>query len=155
VALLEPFIDTVVVCTLTGLVVVVTGVYEPFLFQPQVVGIEITSAAFAQTFDWFPYLLLMASMLFAFSTLVSWAFYGSQAAAYLFGPSRRTDVIFKLTLCLLLSTGAAVSLSAILNFIDSMLFAMAVPNVIALYLLLPELRRDVADYRRREGAKAN
>lgn len=149
VALLEPFIDTIVVCTLTGLVVVVTGVYEPFLFQPEAVGIEITSAAFAQTFSWFPYLLLVASLLFAFSTLVSWAFYGSQAAAYLFGPTRATDVTFKLVLCLLLSTGAAISLSAILNFIDSMLFAMAVPNVIALYLLLPELRRDVEDYRKR------
>ena len=146
VALLEPFIDTVVVCTLTGLVVVVTGVYEPFLFNPDVVGIEITSAAFAQTFSWFPYLLLVASVLFAFSTLVSWAFYGSQAAAYLFGPTKTTDVVFKLTLCFLLSTGAAVSLSAIINFIDSMLFGMAIPNIIALYLLLPELRRDVKAY---------
>ena len=146
VALLEPFIDTVVVCTITGLVVVVTGVYEPFLFNPDVVGIEITSAAFESAFGWFPYLLLVASMLFAFSTLVGWAFYGAQAAAYLFGPSRATDVIFKLLLCFLLSTGAAVSLSAILNFIDSMLFGMAIPNIIALYLLLPELRRDVKAY---------
>ncbi len=146
VALLEPFIDTVVVCTLTGLVVVVTGAYVPYLFNPDVVGIEITSAAFESAFDWFPYLLLVASVLFAFSTLVGWAFYGSQAAAYLFGPSKRTDVIFKLTLCFLLSTGAAVSLSAILNFIDSMLFGMAIPNIIALYLLLPELRRDVKKY---------
>lgn len=151
VALLEPFIDTVVVCTITGLVVVVTGVYEPFLFNPDVVGIEITSAAFGQTFSWFPYLLMVASVLFAFSTLVSWAFYGSQAAAYLFGASRATDVIFKLTLCFLLSTGAAVSLSAIINFIDSMLFGMAIPNIIALYLLLPELRRDMKDYEARTG----
>ena len=146
VALLEPFIDTIVVCTITGLVVVVTGVYEPFLFNPDVVGIEITSAAFESAFGWFPYILMVASVLFAFSTLVGWAFYGSQAAAYLFGPSRATDVIFKLTLCFLLSTGAAVSLSAILNFIDSMLFGMAIPNIIALYLLLPELRRDVKAY---------
>ncbi|MEO0423359.1 MAG: alanine/glycine:cation symporter family protein [Pseudomonadota bacterium] len=153
VALLEPFIDTVVVCTITGLVVVVTGVYEPYLFNPDVVGIEITSSAFAGTFSWFPYVLLVASVLFAFSTLVSWAFYGSQAAAYLFGPSRTTDVVFKLILCLLLSTGAAVSLSAIIDFIDSMLFGMAIPNVIALYLLLPELQRDVADYEARAGLK--
>ncbi len=146
VALLEPFIDTVVVCTLTGLVVVITGAYVPFLFNPDVVGIEITSAAFESAFGWFPYVLLVASVLFAFSTLVGWAFYGAQAAAYLFGPSRTTDVVFKLTLCLLLSTGAAVSLSAILNFIDSMLFGMAIPNIIALYLLLPELRRDVKAY---------
>ncbi len=154
VALLEPFIDTVVVCTLTGLVVVVTGVYVPFLFNQDVVGIEITSAAFESAFSWFPYILLVASVLFAFSTLVSWAFYGSQAAAYLFGASRRTDVIFKLTLCFLLSTGAAVSLSAIINFIDSMLFAMAIPNIIALYLLLPELRRDVKTYETKIKAQA-
>ena len=154
VALLEPFIDTVVVCTLTGLVVVVTGVYEPYLFNPDVVGIEITSAAFGGTFSWFPYLLLVASVMFAFSTLVSWAFYGSQAAAYLFGPSRATDVVFKVVLCLLLSTGAAVSLSAIIDFIDSMLFGMAIPNIIALYLLLPELRRDVIAYEARTGLGA-
>ena len=146
VALLEPFIDTVVVCTLTGLVVIVTGAYVPFLFNPDVVGIEITSSAFESAFSWFPYILLVASVMFAFSTLVSWAFYGSQAAAYLFGPSRTTDVIFKLVLCFLLSTGAAVSLSSILDFIDSMLFGMAIPNIIALYLLLPELKRDVKAY---------
>lgn len=146
VALLEPFIDTIVVCTITGLVVIVTGVYQPYLFDPNVVGIEITSQAFGSAFSWFPVILMVASMMFAFSTLVSWAFYGSQAAAYLFGPSKRTDVIFKLTLCFFLSTGAAVSLSAIVNFIDSMLFAMAIPNILALYLLLPELKRDVKAY---------
>ena len=146
VALLEPFIDTIVVCTITGLVIVVTGVYQPFLFNQDVVGIEVTSAAFESAFSWFPYLLLVASVLFAFSTLVGWAFYGSQAAAYLFGPSKRTDVIFKLVLCFLLSTGAAVSLSSIINFIDSMLFGMCIPNIIALYLLLPELQRDVKTY---------
>ncbi|MEM8771507.1 MAG: alanine/glycine:cation symporter family protein [Pseudomonadota bacterium] len=152
VALLEPFIDTVVVCTLTGLVVVVTGVYEPFLFNEDVVGIEITSAAFASAFDWFPYLLLIASVMFAFSTLVSWSYYGAQAAAYLFGPSRITDVAYKMTLCLLLSTGAAVSLSAIIDFIDSMLFGMCIPNIIALYLLLPELKRDLKNYEARARA---
>jgi AGCS family alanine or glycine:cation symporter len=146
VALLEPFIDTIVVCTITALVVVVTGAYEPYLFSDNVVGIEITSAAFASAFGWFPYVLLVASILFAFTTLVSWAYYGSQAAAYLFGPSRQVDVAFKLTLCLLLSTGAAMSLSSIINFIDSMLFGMCIPNIIALYLLLPELRRDVRAY---------
>lgn len=151
VALLEPFIDTVVVCTITGLVVIVSGAYIPFLFNPDVVGIEITSAAFESTISWFPYILLVASVLFAFSTLVSWAFYGSQAAAYLFGASKRTDVIFKLVLCLLLSTGAAVSLSAVINFIDSMLFGMAIPNIIALYLLLPELKKDIAVYEAKQG----
>ncbi|MBI1365678.1 MAG: amino acid carrier protein [Alphaproteobacteria bacterium] len=149
VALLEPFIDTIVVCTITALVVVVTGAYEPYLFKEHVVGIQITSAAYASAFSWFPYILLVASLLFAFTTLVSWAFYGSQAAAYLFGPSKRTDVTFKIALCLLLSTGAAVSLSSIINFIDSMLFGMCIPNIIALYLLLPELKRDVKAYEKK------
>lgn len=148
VALLEPFIDTIVVCATTALVIIVTGVYEPFLFQPksQIVGIEMTSAAFAGAFDWFPYVLLVSVVLFAFSTLVSWAHYGSQAATYLFGKTPAVETSFKLILCLLLSTGAAIQLSSIIDFIDSMLFGMAIPNIIALYLLLPELRRDMLQY---------
>lgn len=149
VALLEPFIDTIVVCTITALVVIVTGAYLPYLYGDNVVGIEITSAAYESAFSWFPYVLLVASMLFAFTTLVSWAFYGAQAAAYLFGDSKRVDVIFKLSLCFVLSTGAAVSLSSIINFIDSMLFGMCIPNIIALYLLLPELKRDVKAYEKK------
>lgn len=151
VALLEPFIDTIVVCSITALVVIMTGVYEPFLFNPDVKGIEITSAAFESAFGWFPYILMVASVMFAFTTLVSWAFYGSQAAAYLFGPTKAVDVTFKLLLCLALSTGAAISLSAIIDFIDSMLFAMAIPNILALYILLPELRRDVKAYEVKYG----
>ena len=146
VALLEPFIDTIVVCVITALVVIVTGAYEPYLYGENIVGIEITSAAYESAFSWFPYILLVASMLFAFTTLVSWAFYGSQAAAYLFGATKRVDVIFKLALCFVLSTGAAVSLGSIINFIDSMLFGMCIPNIIALYLLLPELKRDIKTY---------
>lgn len=153
VASLEPFIDTIIVCTITALVVIVTGAYEPYLFQPPERGIEITSAAFASAFDWFPILLLVASMLFAFTTLVSWSYYGAQAAAYLFGPSRTVDVTFKLTLCLMLSTGAAISLSSIIDFIDSMLFGMCIPNIIALYVLMPELKRDLAAYNARHRTK--
>lgn len=153
VASLEPFIDTIVICTITALVVVVTGAYEPFLFNPDVRGIEITSAAYESAFPWFPVLLLIASLLFAFTTLVSWSFYGAQAAAYVFGPSKVVDVAFKLILCLLLSTGAAISLSSIIDFIDSMLFGMCIPNIIALYLLLPELKRDLAEYDRKYRSK--
>ncbi len=151
VALLEPFIYTIVVCTITALVVIVTGAYEPFLYGENVVGIEITSAAYESAFSWFPYILLVASVLFAFTTLVSWAFYGAQAAAYLFGDTKKVDVLFKLSLCFVLSTGAAVSLSSIINFIDSMLFGMCIPNIIALYFLLPELKRDVKTYKAKFG----
>lgn len=155
VALLEPFIDTVVVCTITALVIIVTGVHEPHLYAPksEIVGIEITSAAFASMFAWYPYVLLISVLLFAFSTLVTWAHYGSQAAAYLFGATRRVEVAFKITLCTLLSTGAAIQLSSVIDFIDSMLFGMAIPNIIALYFLLPELRGDMKAYELKVGIK--
>ncbi len=146
VASLEPFVDTIVVCTITALVVIVTGAYEPYLFHPPNHGIEITSAAYESAFSWFPLILLVASMLFAFTTLVSWAFYGAQAAAYIFGPSKKVDVAFKLSLCAVLSLGAAISLSSIIDFIDAMLFGMCIPNIIALYLLMPELKKDLAAY---------
>ena len=156
VALLEPFIDTVVVCTLTALVILSTGVHEPFLYAPksEITGIEITSAAFSSAFAWYPYILLASVVLFAFSTLVTWAYYGSQAATYLFGRTVFVDRAFKITLCVLLSTGAAIHLSSIIDFIDSMLFAMAVPNIIALYLLLPELKRDLKTYDAKRHAAA-
>ena len=89
--------------------------------------------------------------LFAFTTLVSWAFYGARAAAYLFGDTKKVDVLFKLSLCFVLSTGAAVSLGSIIDFIDSMLFGMCIPNIIALYILLPELKRDVKTYKAKYG----
>lgn len=147
VALLEPFIDTIVVCTITALVILVTGAHLPFLYSTESLsGISMTSAAFEGTFSWYPVVLLISVILFAFSTLVTWAHYGAQAAGYLFGLNRRVDVTFKLLLCLALSTGAAIQLSSIIDFIDSMLFAMAIPNIIALYFLLPELKRDKAIY---------
>ena len=147
VALLEPFIDTIVICTVTALVILSTGAHLPFLADGGgLKGIEITSAAFDGVFSWYPYILLVSVILFAFSTLVTWAFYGSQAAIYLFGDTKTVDVTFKLALCAALSTGAAVQLSSILDFIDSMLFGMCIPNIIALYLLLPELSRDLKTY---------
>lgn len=146
VALLEPFIDTVVICSVTALVIIVTGVYEPFVGQDNLQGIVMTSAAFESMFSWYPVILLISVILFAFSTLIAWAYYGAEAAAYLFGTTKRVDIIFKLLLCLALSTGAAIQLSAIVNFIDAMLFGMCIPNIIALYLLLPELKSDVRAY---------
>ncbi|MEO0399323.1 MAG: alanine/glycine:cation symporter family protein [Pseudomonadota bacterium] len=153
VALLEPFIDTVIVCVATALVILVTGVHEPFLYAPrsEIVGIGLTSAAFADTFPWYPMVLLLSVVLFAFSTVLAWAYYGAQAVAYLTGGDRRADIAFKLMLSAILSLGAALSIGAILDFIDAMLFAMCVPNMIALYLLLPELKRDIATYDARAG----
>ena len=152
VALLEPFTDTVVVSLMTALIIVVTGSH--LLYVPgQVEGIQLTSAAFESVFGWFPIILSISALLFAFSTLVTWAYYGVKAVTYVFGESQIAELIYKLALVAVLSTGAAVSLSAIIDFIDSMLFAMAAPNIIALYLLLPEVRRDMLAYERRKRFK--
>ena len=151
VALLEPFADTVVVCVMTSLIVVVSGAY--LLYEPNALeGIQITSAAFATVFDWFPAVLAISAILFAFSTLVTWVYYGTKGVAYIFNESVLADRTYKILICLVLATGASVSLSAIVDFIDSMLFAMAVPNIIAIYLLLPELRRDVLAYEAKRKA---
>ncbi len=142
VALLEPFIDTVVVSTMTALVVVVTGAYK----IPGLSGIEITSAAYASVFPWFPKILAVAVILFAYTTLLTWSYYSVKCWTYLTGESYWTNLSYKLVYCLLLSTGAVVSMKATLGFADAMFFAMAIPNVIALYILGPQVKREIEEY---------
>lgn len=142
VALVEPFIDTIVVCLTTGLIILVTGAWR----ENVPMGIEMTSFAFESVFPWFSYILAASAALFAFSTAVSWAYYGSKAVGYLSGNRRKIDVVYKLALCVVLSFGATVELAHIVDFIDAMLFGMAIPNLIAVYFLLPELRRDLKAY---------
>ena len=142
VALLEPCIDTMIVSTMTALIVIVTGVYKIHGLS----GIEITSAAYATVFPWFPKILAVAVMLFAYTTMLTWAYYGVKCWTYLVGESRWANLGYKLVYCLLLSTGAVISMNAALDFVDAMFFAMAVPNVIALYVLVPEVKREIEGY---------
>ena len=142
VALLEPCIDTVIVSTMTALIVIVTGAYKIHGLS----GIEITSAAYATVFPWFPKILAVAVMLFAYTTMLTWAYYGVKCWTYLVGESRWANLGYKLVYCLLLSTGAVISMNAALDFVDAMFFAMAVPNVIALYVLGPEVKREIEGY---------
>lgn len=142
VALVEPFIDTIVVCLTTGLIVLVTGAW----LADVPMGIGMTSLAFESVFPWFSYILCVSVILFAFSTAVSWAYYGSKAVGYLSGDNKRVDTIYKLTLCAVLSLGATIELSHIVDFIDAMLFGMAIPNLLAVFILLPELKRDLLGY---------
>lgn len=144
VALLEPFIDTVIVCTITAIAIVVAGTY---LHGHE--GIAITSAAFATVSAWFPYVLAVAVFLFAYSTLIAWGYYGIQAWGYLFGHSRFSQTSYRLLYCLMLPIGAVLDLGRVVDLIDSLFFLMAVPNILGLYLLAPELKRMVTDYLRR------
>lgn len=145
VALLEPFIDTVVICTLTGLVLVITF-DTPTLTGSGLVGIELSSAAFEETFAWSPVPLAAIAFLFAFSTMLAWAYYGTKGWTFLFGHGRKRELAFHLIFCLFIVIGASVELGAILDFADALIFVMAIPNLIGLYIMAPEVRADLKAY---------
>ncbi|WP_335966178.1 amino acid carrier protein [Galbibacter sp. PAP.153] len=145
VALLEPFIDTVVVCTLTALVLVFTGMHE----VEGVGGAQLTSDAFGSVIGWFPYVLAVAVFLFAFSTMISWSYYGMRAWTFLFGKSRRTEVVYKLVFMFFVVVGASVSLGAVLTFSDMMILSMSFPNIIGLYIMSKEVKIDLNEYLRK------
>jgi alanine or glycine:cation symporter, AGCS family len=141
-ALMEPFLDTVVICLLTALVVVVTGVAQTSTSQ----GIVLTSDAFATVVPWFRIVLAVVAILFALSTVLSWGYYGEQAWTWLFTERYASRVAYRLFLCCVLTVAATLSLDQVVNIVDSLNFSMAIPNLIAVYLLLPELRADLASY---------
>jgi AGCS family alanine or glycine:cation symporter len=142
VALLEPFIDTVVVCTLTALVLIFTGMHE----VEGVSGVQLTTDAFGSVISWFPYVLSVAVFLFAFSTMISWSYYGMRAWTYIFGRSNRSELIYKIIFLLFVVLGASVSLGAVLDFSDMMILAMSFPNIIGLYIMSGEVRKDLKEY---------
>jgi AGCS family alanine or glycine:cation symporter len=151
VSLLEPFIDTMVICTLTSLVIVTTA-YPTGLIDSGLEGIALTSAAFEHHVSWAPYPLAVAALLFAFSTSISWSYYGLKGWTYLFGEGRFTEMIFKAVFCAFIALGCMIQLTAVLDFSDAMVFLIAVPNIIGLYLYAPEVKREVNDYIRRVRA---
>jgi len=145
VAMLEPFIDTVIVCSITALVI--TTALEPSeLGTGAVSGVELTSRAFSRAVSWFPPVLSLVVLLFAYSTLISWSYYGLEGCIYLLGPSRAVRLGFNLFYCLCVIVGCTTTLSAVLEFSDAMIFAMAFANLIGLYFLAPTLRADLDVY---------
>jgi len=208
VALLEPFTDTVVVCTMTALVLVISGTWKidgitkkddvalyssPAIVQDAVVqtlpkdselrildtttvndttfgevyiegkeetlwvnkadikevaGIAKTSLAFGREVSWFPSVLAIAVILFAFSTMISWAYYGEQAINYLFGHDNKlADTLYKLGFCVFTVIGSVASIGNVIRVSDAMLFAMVIPNMIGIYFLLPVVRKEFIDYK--------
>ena len=147
VALLEPFIDTVIICTMTALVIVVTQERVSADQASTAGGIAVTSRAFGSVISWFPYMLFVAVILFAFSTMVSWSYYGQQAWAYMFGRKRSLDLTYKLIFCLCVVFGAAATLDNVLRLSDALIFTMCFPNFIALYALLPKIKQEIVSYR--------
>jgi AGCS family alanine or glycine:cation symporter len=144
VALLEPFIDTVVVCTMTALVLIITGnvtAENSSLNDAQ--AILLTSGAFESVISWFPYVLTVAVVLFAFSTMISWSYYGFQGWAYLFGRSKKMEYLYKIIFCLFVIVGSAASLGSVIGFSDAMIFAMMVPNMVGIVILAPKVKKEL------------
>jgi AGCS family alanine or glycine:cation symporter len=145
VALLEPFIDTVVICTMTALVIITT-VYDPALAGAGVSGIELTTQAFASTLAWSPVPLSIAAVLFAFSTMITWSYYGVKAFTYLVGHTQAADLGFKVFFLLFVVLGASVQLGAVVDLSDALVFVVAIPNLLGLYLMAPMIKKELADY---------
>jgi len=143
VALHEPFIDTVVICTMTALVIVITGSYSN---EAGMSGVELTSSAFESVFPWFPYVLALAVILFAFSTMISWSYYGVKCWTYLFGEGQKKELVFKVIFCIFVVIGSSMSLGPVVDFSDSAIFAMAVANIIGLYILFPVVKTELQSY---------
>lgn len=143
VALLEPAIDTLIVCFMTGSVIVITGVYA----DPATAGlndIALTSAAFGSVIWWFPYILSVAVILFAFSTMISWSYYGERCWAFLFGA--RESMIYRIIFLFFIFLGAITSIDNVLDFSDLMLLSMAFPNILGVILLSKKLKAALDSY---------
>ena len=161
VSLLEPLIDTVVICTMTALVIVIS---QQLIIDPATgnymlneagtaiatvdgnSGVALTSAAFASGISWFPYILAVAVVLFAFSTMISWSYYGLKAWTYLFGEGKTSELTFKIIFCIFIVIGAAASLGPVIDFSDAAIFAMAVVNIFCLYFLMKLVKEELFSY---------
>ena len=147
VALLEPFIDTVVVCTMTALVIVITGAYsnpEYLELVNQQKGAALTASAMGDVVSWFPYILSLAVFLFAFSTIISWSYYGERCFSFVFGDKK--SLIYKLLLLLVIFLGAIATSKNIMAFGDLMILGMAFPNLAGVLLLSGKVKRSLKEY---------
>lgn len=147
VALMEPFIDTVVICTMTAMVIVITGAYN----SPETTeiianreGAALTAYAFGTVISWFPVILSVSVVLFAFSTMIAWSYYGERCWTYMFG--ERTTMVYKIIFVIFVMIGSVTSASNILDFSDLLILAMALPNFIGLYVLHGKVREALSSY---------
>ncbi|MDE3743964.1 alanine/glycine:cation symporter family protein [Maribacter polysaccharolyticus] len=157
VALLEPFIDTVVICTMTALVIIFYnsgGVFEyggdgagsVVVDGVSLGGVNLTSLAFESVIPWFPYVLTLAVVLFAVSTMISWSYYGLQSWKFLFGRGKIADLIYKVLFIAFIIIGASASMGAVFAFSDAMILALVFPNMIGLMLLFPRVKEEMGSF---------
>ncbi len=148
--MLGPFIDTIIICTMTGLVIVITGAYDVQRFPEHAglidanEGARLTSIAFASVVGWFPIILACAATLFAYSTIISWSYYGERCFTHLFG--QRSSLAYKITFLVFVFLGSVVTAKNILVFSDLMILSMAFPNILGLVLLSGKVRAALHEY---------
>ena len=164
VALLEPFIDTVVICTMTALVIIFFNIeganlQSEFLYGSvesgkvlitqsgeYIGGVDLTSKAYDSAIPGFAIILTIAIVLFAFSTMISWSYYGLQAWKYLFGTGKAADLVYKVLFLIFIVIGASATLDAVIKFSDAMILALVFPNMIGLLILFPEVKKELSNY---------
>ena len=160
VSLLEPFIDTVVICTMTALVIILFNMEGAFVYGltdaagnviiqstgKSVGGVDLTTLAFDSVIPHFSYILTVAIVLFAFSTMLSWSYYGLQSWKYLFGKSKSADITYKILFLFFVVIGAAATLDSAVKFSDAMILAMVFPNMIGLIILSPKVKVEMNRY---------
>ena len=127
---------------MTAIVIIITGRHTGYDLE----GAQLTSSAFESVISWFPMLLVVAIFLFAFSTMISWSYYGLKSWTYLFGKSKLTEYSYKLLFLIFIIIGSTVSLGSVIDFSDMMILAMAFPNILGLYMMSGEVREDLRDY---------
>jgi AGCS family alanine or glycine:cation symporter len=140
---LGPFLDTFFVCMITALVIVISGVN---VGVTEVQGIALTSKAFETVFPWFDYVLTVIVFLFAYSTIIVFSYYGERCLGYLIGERQSTAIAFRIIFLCFVVVGSAATLDNVIRFADAVFLSMAIPNIIALYMLAPELKRDTKAY---------
>ncbi len=145
VAMLEPLIDTVIICTITGLVITTT-VYSPDMAEQGLAGVALTSAAFGSAFSAAEPILAVAVMLFAFSTAISWSYYGLKGFTYLFGEHPIAQKGFQFVFCGFTMLGCMVELNAVIDLSDAMIFILAIPNLAGMYLLAGVVRKEIEEF---------
>ena len=146
VSLLEPFIDTVVICTMTALVITIAGLNSAPFNGAGLTGVTLTAASFTETADVFKYLLALAVIMFAFSTMISWSYYGLKAWTYLFGEGHKIELVFKIIFCFFVVVGATIQFGAVIDFSDAAIFAMSIFNIIGFYFLMPVVKKELKSF---------
>ena len=149
VSMLEPFLDTVMVCSMTAFVIILTGEY--LNYREGITGVQLTSSAFASVIPFFPYILAVVIILFALSTTISWAYYGQKAWTFLVGEGYKRIKIYQLILCAFIVIGSTMSLQSVIDFTDATYLVMAAPNLIAIFVLIKDIKEELIGYCKRHN----